>query len=328
MPANRGVLAKSSGAGRSEGKRSGADAHAIESFLEMLVAERGASRNTLDAYRRDLEDFSTFAGGDSLRAGPEDIRRYLARLNDAGLAERTVARRLSCLRQYYRFLFSEGRRTDEPTQAIDSPRQGRRLPKVLSEAEVDALMDEARGRSGPEGRRLVALLELLYATGLRVSELVSLPLAAARRDPQVLIVQGKGNKERMVPLSAPAREALREWLEAREHLLPPKMQSRWLFPSRSASGHLTRHRVAQLLKQLAQDARLDRDKVSPHVLRHAFASHLLAHGADLRAVQQMLGHADISTTQIYTHVLDERLARLVSESHPLAHRPRRKRAGS
>jgi integrase/recombinase XerD len=302
--------------------RGGADL-TIESFLEMLAAERGASLNTLRAYRRDLEDFAGFLGRSAGEAGDEDIRRYLARLKDAGMAERTVARRLSCLRQFFRFLFAEGRRGDDPSQAIDSPRQGRRLPKVLSEAEVDALLDEARGRTGPQGRRLVALIELLYATGLRISELVSLPLAAVRRDPQVLIVTGKGGKERMVPLSQPARAALREWLEVRKDLLPAGAQSPWLFPSRAAGGHLTRHRVAQLLKQLALDAGLDPAKVSPHVLRHAFASHLLAHGADLRAVQQMLGHADISTTQIYTHVLDERLARLVAESHPLAARPRK-----
>ena len=294
--------------------------YTAETFLEMLAAERGASSNTLQAYRRDLEDFAGFLGAPLAEARAEDVRGYLARLNDAGMAEGTAARRLSCLRQYYRFLFTEGRRGDDPTQAIDSPRKTRRLPKVMSEAEVDALMDEARGRTGPEGRRLVAMLELLYATGLRVSELVGLPLAAVRRDPQVLIVAGKGGKERMVPLSAPAREAVRAWLEVRERTLPPRAQSPWLFPSRGASGHLTRNRVAQLLKELALDAGLDPAKVSPHVLRHAFASHLLAHGADLRAVQQMLGHADISTTQIYTHVLDERLTRLVSESHPLARR--------
>jgi integrase/recombinase XerD len=234
------------------------------------------------------------------------------------LAPRTGARRLSALRQFYRFLYAEGLRGDEPTAALDSPHQGRPLPRVLSESEVDALLAAARSRDGPEGLRLAALVEVLYATGLRVSELVALPLAAVRRDPRVLLVRGKGGKERMVPLGEPAREALSAYLEVRRRFCPAGRDPRWLFPSRAASGHLTRHRFAQLLKALAVEAGVDPGKVSPHVLRHAFASHLLEHGADLRAVQQMLGHADISTTQIYTHVLNERLRRLVETHHPLA----------
>jgi integrase/recombinase XerD len=254
------------------------------------------------------------------------------------MAPRTAARRLSTLRQFHRFLFGEGLRADDPTAGLDSPRQGRTLPKVLSETEVEALLAAARARPGAAGARLVALLELLYATGLRVSELVELPAAAAARDPRVLIVTGKGGKERMVPLSEPARDALKHYraaagkrergaspeapaapaLQARQAPQAPQAPGKWLFPSRGAAGHLTRQRVAQLLKELAVAAGIDPAKVSPHVLRHAFASHLLDHGADLRAVQMMLGHADISTTQIYTHVLDARLKALVRDRHPLS----------
>ena len=302
----------------------------VESFLEMIAAERGAARNTIEAYRRDLEDFAAFAaarGRDVAAAGAEDLRAYLAKLNAAGMAPRTAARRLSALRQFHGFLFGEGLRPDDPTATIDSPRQGRPLPKVLSEAEVDRLLAAARSRPGVEGLRLNALLELLYATGLRVSELVALPASAAARDARAFIVRGKGGKERMIPLSGPARAALARYRAARSRGRaregrPPARESRWLFPSRSQSGHLTRQRVGQLLKGLAIEAGIDPAKVSPHVLRHAFASHLLAHGADLRSVQKMLGHADISTTQIYTHVLDERLKALVRDHHPLAQRGR------
>ena len=307
---------------------SGIGARHIETFLEMQAAERGASGNTLEAYRRDLEVYGGFLAGRGVTletASSDDIRAFLAQLAKAGMAPRTAARRLSALRQFYRFAFGEGLRGDDPTAAIDSPRQGRSLPKILSEAEVEALLACAHARPGHEGARLAAILELLYATGLRVSELVTLPLAAAFRDRPVLIVQGKGGRERMIPLSAPARQALAVYREARAaHLARPKKgqagqaESRWLFASRGRSGHLTRHRVAQLLKELALEANLDPAKVSPHVLRHAFASHLLNHGADLRSVQQMLGHADISTTQIYTHVLNERLKSLVQDHHPLA----------
>ncbi|MGO1119316.1 site-specific tyrosine recombinase XerD [Rhodovibrionaceae bacterium A322] len=293
----------------------------LEAFLEMLVAERGASRNTLDAYRRDLDHYAAFLQSRERAAeegSTEDVRDYLASLTTEGMAARTVARRLSALRQFHRFLFGEGLRNDDPTNLVESPRQGRTLPKVLSEEEVDGLLNAARQRPGPEGRRLVALLELLYATGLRVTELVSLTLSSVARDPRVLVVTGKGGKERMVPLSEPARRALVEYREVRIRFQRGEEDSRWLFPSRSRGGHLTRHRVAQLLKELAIAANIDPTNVSPHVLRHAFASHLLARGADLRSVQQMLGHADISTTQVYTHVLGERLKNLVQHSHPLS----------
>jgi len=306
----------------------------IEAFIEMLAAERGAAANTQEAYRRDLDAFVGFLGkrrrGLS-EATADDIRAFMGQLAKAGMAPRTAARRLSALRQFYRFLLSEGRRGDDPSSEIDSPRQGRPLPKVLSEAEVSLLLETAQQDVGsgedPEALRLAALVELLYATGLRISELVGLRLAAAQRDQRLIIVQGKGGKERMVPLSPAARQSLTAYLAARDHFLPKggkgktaaaKAVSPWLFPSRGEAGHITRQRVAQLLKDLARRAGIDAAKVSPHVLRHAFASHLLDHGADLRALQKMLGHADISTTQIYTHVLGERLKTLVQEHHPLA----------
>ncbi len=289
----------------------------------MLSAERGAAHNTLVAYRRDLDDFGAVVasrGRDLETATADDIRAYMAVLSDAGMAASTAARRLSAIRQLYRFLFAENIRTDDPTGAVVSPRRGRRLPKVPTEAEVDLLLATAH-RGAADGRpravRLVVLMEVLYATGLRVSELVGLPLAAVLGDPRFLTVRGKGGRERLVPLNQPARDALSAYLRARPQF-PGADRSRWLFLSRGRSGHLTRHRFAQILKELAVDAGLDRDAVSPHALRHAFASHLLAHGADLRAVQQMLGHADISTTQIYTHVLEERKQALVRDHHPLA----------
>ncbi len=296
------------------------DQRLLETFREMLSAERGAAANTLESYARDLGDCSRFLGGrdtDLARAGSEDLRAYVAALAAAGRSPRTAARRLSAIRQFYRFLFTEGLRGDDPANGLDAPRRGRSLPKLLSEAEVDLLLQAARQREGPEGVRLLALIELLYATGLRVSELVRLPLDAVARDPKILIVRGKGGRERMVPLSEPARAAVAAFLPVRENFVAGRAGSRWLFASRGASGHLTRHRVGQLLKDLARDAGIDPFRVSPHVLRHAFASHLLDHGADLRSVQKMLGHADISTTQIYTHVLDERLKALVRDHHPL-----------
>lgn len=289
----------------------------------MLAAERGASLNTLEAYRRDLDQVAAFLNGRGRAladAGTEDLRAYLAQLGKAGMAPRTAARRLSALRQFYRFLFREGLRADDPAQAIESPRRGRPLPKILNEDEVERLLSAAAKSEGPSGLRLAALVELLYATGLRVSELVGLPHGAVARDPQVLVVRGKGGRERMVPLSEAARDALKAYLEVRGQFAGPE-GSKWLFPSRAKAGHLTRHRFGQLLKALAIDSGLDPAKVSPHVLRHAFASHLLDHGADLRSVQKMLGHADISTTQIYTHVLSERLRALVQEHHPLAEKP-------
>ena len=293
----------------------------VESFLEMLVAERGASANTLAAYGRDLDDLAAFLtarkrGVTDARAS--DLHAYLQGLSRAGMAASTTARRLSALRQFHRFLVDEGLRAEDPSAALDSPGRVRALPKLLDESEVELLLEQARRRPGPEGVRLLALLELLYATGLRVSELVGLPLAAVARDQRVVVVRGKGGKERMIPVGEPARKALADYRSLRSRFLRNGADSPWLFPSRSESGHITRHRFAQMLKALALEAGLDPAKVSPHVLRHAFATHLLAHGADLRSVQQMLGHADISTTQIYTHVLDERLRALVQEHHPLA----------
>jgi len=296
----------------------------VDTFLEMLAAERGAAANTLDAYRRDLEDFAGFAV--ARRRLPEDadaalVRGYLKRLSGAGMAPRTSARRLSALRQFFRFLYAEGIRGDDPCATIDSPRQGRTLPKYLSEDEVERLLAAAHAHDGAEGLRLAALLEVLYATGLRVSELAGLPLSALSREGRMLTVRGKGDKERMVPLSDPAHEAVGAYREVRDGFLPKGRTAgaaaRWLFPSRARAGHLTRARIAQMLKELAIEAGIDAARVSPHVLRHSFASHLLAHGADLRSLQQMLGHADIATTQIYTHVLDERLKALVEDAHPL-----------
>lgn len=283
----------------------------------MLVAERGAAANTVAAYRRDLCDAQAAAGA-LATADHDAIARYLRSLKARGMTARTVARRLSCLRQYYGFLVSEGRRADDPSATIDAPIAGRRLPRTLSEAEVERLLDAARAAPGPRGARLVALVELLYASGLRVSELVGLPMAAIGGDSRMLLVRGKGDKERFVPVGDAAAEALAAYLAVRNRFLGGARASPWLFPSRGGAGHLTRHRFAQLLKELAADAGLDPSAVSPHVLRHAFASHLLANGADLRSVQTMLGHADISTTQIYTHVLAERLKALVTGHHPLA----------
>ncbi len=278
---------------------SGPEARHIEAFLEMLSAERGAAVATLAAYRQDLRHYSAFLaarGGDVVAADRRAIGDYLASLVDAGLSPSTSARRLSSLRQFHRFLCAEGVRGDDPCAGIDSPRRPRPLPKVLSEVEVTALLDAAGKRQGARGTRLVALIEVLYATGLRVSELVGLPLSAFGGDRRLLLVRGKGDKERLVPLGAPAAAALEAYLSVRGRFLAEGADSAWLVPSRG--GHLTRRRFAQILGQLAVDAGIDPDKVSPHVLRHAFASHLLAHGADLRVVQEMLGHADIATTQI------------------------------
>jgi integrase/recombinase XerD len=288
----------------------------------MLAAERGAAPLTLAAYRSDLADFARFLGdGCTVAAATQDdLRRYLARLNQVRLKPRTVARRLSALRQFHRFLLLEGVRRDDPTTDLDAPRLGRPLPKILAVDEAAALMAAARAHKGAEGKRLAALVELLYGAGLRVSELVSLKLDAVRRAPRYLIVRGKGGKERMVPLGAPARAAIAEYLAARPHFLPPRQTSPFLFPSRGRDGHLTRRRCGQLVKALAAAAGIDPQRLSPHVLRHAFASHLIDGGADLRSVQDMLGHADIATTQIYTHVQGERLRRLVAAHHPLARR--------
>lgn len=291
----------------------------------MLAAERGAAKLTLAAYRNDLIDAAGFLADGGGRAALEaattdDLRRYLAALTKAKMTPRTVARRLSALRQFYRFLVLERVRSDDPTVALDAPHLGRPLPKLLSEDEAAALLAATQRRTGPEGKRLLCLVELLYGAGLRVTELVGMPLAAAGHNTRFLVVRGKGDKERMVPLGEPARRALAAYLDIRRHFLVPGQISRWLFPSRSAQGYLTRRRCGQLLKELAVEAGLDSARLSPHVLRHAFASHLVDHGADLRSVQEMLGHADIATTQIYTHVQSGRLQRLVAAHHPLAHK--------
>ena len=297
----------------------------IEMFLDMMAVERGAAPNTLESYERDLSHFAAFLI--TRKRVPDDadqaqIRAYIKSLSESGLAASTVARRVSAIRQFFRFLYAEHIRTDDPSSTIDSPKLGRTLPKYLSEDEVDRLLNAARDRPGGEGLRLVALLEILYATGLRVTELVGMPLGALSRDERYLIVRGKGGKERMVPLSEPAQDAVADYMMVREDYLPKKQVANGahlrMFPSRGKDGFLTRARFGQMLKEVAIEAGLDHRQVSPHVLRHSFASHLLAHGVDLRALQQMLGHSDISTTQIYTHVLDERLKALVNEAHPLA----------
>jgi integrase/recombinase XerD len=299
-----------------------------ELFLDMLAAERGAGANTLDAYRRDLGDLAAYlaAHGRSLaKAGTEDLRGYLADLDTRGLAAATVARRLSAIRHLYRFLYAEGRRADNPAAVLEGPRRSRAIPKVVSVADVDRLLTRAKAGMAPElplpqrlrAARLACLLEVLYATGLRVSELVTLPLSAARRDARMLVVRGKGGKERLVPLNHGAKQAMADYLAMLAES-GRKQPSKWLFPSFGESGHLTRQHFARELKDLAAEAGLPARRISPHVLRHAFASHLLHNGADLRVVQTLLGHADISTTQIYTHVIEERLKSLVRDLHPLA----------
>ncbi|HVM81086.1 MAG TPA: site-specific tyrosine recombinase XerD [Stellaceae bacterium] len=293
----------------------------VEAFMEMLAAERGAARLTRTAYASDLDHAAKWLarnGGDLAGAGTPELRRYMASLARAELSPRTAARRLSALRQFYRFLVVEGLRRDDPTAGLDAPRLGRPLPKTLAQKEVRALIAAAEREPGPAGARLRCMLELLYATGLRISELVSLPLAAAKPDARFLVVRGKGDKERLVPLGAPARESLGAYRKLRQHFLREGETSPWLFPARGVRGHLTRERAAQLLKRLAVSAGLDPARLSPHVLRHAFASHLVDRGADLRSVQEMLGHADIATTEIYTHVETDRLRRLVETHHPLA----------
>lgn len=307
----------------------------VDTFLEMLTTERGAAMNTRQAYWRDLADFSLYLrdkfSKEVVDATTDDIKTYLHDLgnkvhvkgkNKNQIATRTVARRLSALRQFYRYLISENTRTDDPTSTIESPKQTRTLPKTLSEAEVSQLIKTAGQGGGNDSVRLVCLLEMLYATGLRVSELVGLPMSAIGEDMQFLMIAGKGGRERMVPLSEPAQKAIRNYLDVRQQFIgmdDKGTQAQWLFPSRtSQSGHLTRQRFAQLLKDLAEAAQIDADRVSPHILRHAFATHLLSNGADLRSVQKMLGHADIATTQIYTHIVGDKAKKTVEENHPLS----------
>lgn len=312
------------------------DAKLIDLFLDMLAAEQGAGDNTLDAYRRDLMDFSAFLAAKNqsfVGAETQSLRDYLGDLDSRGFKSSSVARRLSAMRHLFRFLLNERIRSDDPAAILSGPKRGRGLPKVLSISDVDRLLTRAKSRAeeleaSPQERlraiRLYCLLEVLYATGLRVSELVSLPLSAARSDIRMIVVRGKGNKERPVPLNDASRRAMADYLAAMEALKASKKKntaaSKWLFPSFGESGHLTRQHFARDLKELAASAGLAPRLVSPHVLRHAFASHLLHNGADLRIVQTLLGHTDISTTQIYTHVVEERLKSLVRDLHPLAER--------
>ncbi|MDX3807821.1 site-specific tyrosine recombinase XerD [Bosea thiooxidans] len=298
----------------------------LNAFLDMLAAERGAARNTLEAYERDVSDYLVFLAGKPLeQASSGDIRDWLADLAARGLKASSAARRLSAVRQFHRFLYTEGLSGSDPAAAIEGPRQGRPLPKVISVGAVDRLLSVAREAcerdgSTPTARlkalRMRCLVEMLYATGLRVSELIALPLSAATTRERFLIVRGKGDKERLVPLNEAARLAARAWLDALN--AAGQGDTRWLFPSDGESGHLTRQAFGRELKTLGGAAGLSGASLSPHVLRHAFASHLLQNGADLRVVQELLGHADIATTQIYTHVLDERLKSMVRDLHPLA----------
>jgi len=310
------------------------DARLINLFLDMLAAEQGAGHNTLDAYRRDLTDFSEFiarTGKGFAGVETQALRDYLDDLSARGFKSSSAARRLSAMRHLFRFLLNERVRSDDPAAILSGPKRGRGLPKVLSIADVDRLLVRAKALAdAPEAsalqrlraKRLNCLLEVLYATGLRVTELVTLPLSASRRDARMIVVRGKGNKERLVPLNEASRQAMADYLAAIEALKPEKKKnaaaSKWLFPSFGESGHLTRQHFARDLKELAAAAGLAPRLVSPHVLRHAFASHLLHNGADLRIVQTLLGHTDISTTQIYTHVVEERLKSLVRDLHPLA----------
>jgi len=293
----------------------------IEAFLEMMAVERDASPHTLAAYGRDLADAETWlddAGG-LMSAPQEALEAWFADLSRRGLSAATAARRRASVRQFYRFALGEGWRADDPSRRLDAPKQGRSLPKTLGRDEIEALLAAAGAADSTAGLRLIALVEMAYASGLRVSELLALRVEAVRRDPAYLIVRGKGGKERLAPLNSAAREAIKVWLDARDAARKPNApDSVWLFPSHGKSGHLTPRRFAQLLDQAAVTAGIDPARVSPHVLRHAFATHLLEGGADLRVVQTLLGHADISTTQIYTHVATDRLAQVVHANHPLA----------
>jgi integrase/recombinase XerD len=299
----------------------------VEQFIEMMIAERGAAANTIDSYRRDLWDFLDYLAAKKeslLTVARPSIERFLRELSKAGRSPATQARKLSALRQLFQFLYSENLRADNPTATLDTPKQARSLPKTLTEADVAALIEAARRDDSPRGLRLQAMLELLYGAGLRVSELMTLTLSALqvkegqRMEADFLLIRGKGNKERLVPVGGKAREALSQYLAVRNQFLWEKKPSPWLFPYHRAKGYVTRQQFAVELKTLAGKAGIDPGKISPHTLRHSFASHLLEGGADLRVIQELLGHSDISTTQIYTHVAGGRLKKLVQEKHPLA----------
>jgi integrase/recombinase XerD len=305
-------------------------ARGIEDFLDAIASERGAAKNTIEAYRRDLTAYAEFLVGRGktlISATDIDVRAFQADSAAEGLASSSIARRLSAVRQLHKHLYVEGRRADDPTLALEGPRRARPLPKVLTEAEVERLINVAREGLEAPGRpprerlaaaRMACLIELVYASGLRVSELIALPKSAARAREPLIAVCGKGDKERLVPISTPAREAMRRYRALLDEIAPGEAAGPWLFPADSASGHLSRQAFARDLKTLAGAAGISSARISPHVLRHAFASHLLQNGADLRVVQDLLGHADISTTQIYTHVLDERAKAMVRDLHPLA----------
>jgi integrase/recombinase XerD len=290
----------------------------LEQFFEMLLAERGAAKNTIEAYRRDLVAVTEYLRPQALDTITSvGLTDYLSSIAEGGMSPRTSSRRLSALRQYFGFLVQEGIRTDNPTIKIDRPKLGRPLPKYLAEFEVDALLTAARSQRGRHGRRLTLIVELLYATGLRISELVTLPASAAKAQ-DALIIYGKGGKERLVPLGRRSISAMQSYEKDRNSFSVGRGDSPWLFPSRGNGGHISRRRVGQMLDELAVEAGIEVQKVSPHVLRHAFATHLLHNGADLRTVQELLGHEDLSTTEIYTHILDERMKSLVLQKHPLA----------
>jgi len=293
----------------------------IEAFLEMMAVERAAARNTLTAYGKDLADAQGFLaprGRDLAVASAEDIEAYFAHLGALGLSPATAARRRASVRGFYRFVLGETWRADDPSRRVDAPKKGRPLPRVLSREDINRLIAAAAARDGVGGLRLGCMVELLYASGLRISELCALPLSALARDPAYLIVKGKGGKERLAPLNAPARTAVKAYLAVRPSFLPAGDKANpWLFPSRGKSGALTPRRFAQMLDEAALIAGIDPAKVSPHGLRHAFATHLLEGGADLRVVQKLLGHADIATTQVYTHVAGDRLRAVVEAAHPL-----------
>jgi integrase/recombinase XerD len=290
----------------------------LEQFFEMLLAERGVAKNTIEAYRRDLVAVAEYLRPQALDTITSvGLTDYLSSIAEEGMSPRTSSRRLSALRQYFGFLVQEGIRTDNPTIKIDRPKLGRPLPKYLTEFEVEALLTAARLQRGRHGRRLTLIVELLYATGLRISELVTLPASAAKAQ-DALIIYGKGGKERLVPLGRQAISAMQSYEKDRNSFHMGQGDSPWLFPSRGKGGHISRRRVGQMLDELAVEAGIEVQKVSPHVLRHAFATHLLHNGADLRTVQELLGHEDLSTTEIYTHILDERMKSLVLQKHPLA----------
>ena len=310
------------------------DIQLIDAFLDMMRGERGASNNTCESYQRDLKDFAAFldrSANTLIKAESKDIQLYQQKLAAAGFSVKTIARRLSSLRQMYQFLLTEELRQDDPMTLVEMPKLNRSLPKTASEGQIDKLLQVAINQKNPEGFRMVAMLELLYGSGLRVSELVSLKVNQIATQEGTILIRGKGSKERLLPLSQPAQIALKDWLKHRPETLPKDRNdlpilSGWLFPSSSKNGHMTRQNFAVQLKKIALKAGLDAKQFSPHVLRHAFATHLLEHGADLRNVQQLLGHADIATTQIYTHVTDDRKKNLVQHYHPLSKQQKTKTA--